>query len=353
MNASLWERLLDAGLVDGAEPQLEAPRPPWYVSLLLALSGWVAALFLFGFFGFAALTLLQTPMLSLIVGAGIIGAAMAIFRGNGNDFVQHLGLCASLTGQGLLIWGVFSLTEPNFSATWVFVLMLSVGLAVSMPHALHRTFSAFSAGCALAMTLTHFGAPYIHNAIILAAAAWCWLNEYRFPRWIGAMSAIGYGLVLALVALIVIGLYGYDREVARLVGTDFAPWAAPWHGELLMGLTTLSVVAVLMRRAGRSVLEPIGIAALAGAVVFVIVSLEVPGITAGFVVMVLGFASQNRVLVGLGLACLLFFCGNYYYFLAETLLYKAGVLLCVSAVLLLGCWVHRRFVRPAYVLESS
>ncbi len=61
--------------------------------------------------------------------------------------------------------------------------------------------------------------------------------------------------------------------------------------------------------------------------------------TAGMVVMLLGFAGGNRVLLGLGIVSLLFYISSYYYLLDATLLAKAQILLIVGLVLLAVRWL--------------
>ena len=45
---SLWNDLSSQGLVSGDVPSDENIESPWYVRLLIGLSGWIAALFMLG-----------------------------------------------------------------------------------------------------------------------------------------------------------------------------------------------------------------------------------------------------------------------------------------------------------------
>ena len=71
--------------------------------------------------------------------------------------------------------------------------------------------------------------------------------------------------------------------------------------------------------------------------------MEVLGLTAGMVIMLLGFAGA-RVLLGLDIVSLLFYLSSYYYLLDATLLVKSGTLLLVGVVLLLVCWLLVTFI---------
>lgn len=63
--------------------------------------------------------------------------------------------------------------------------------------------------------------------------------------------------------------------------------------------------------------------------------------------MLLGFASSNRVLLGLGVTSLLFYISSYYYTLEATLLVKSRTLLIVGLLLLAARWLMTRVIAPA------
>ena len=75
-----------------------------------------------------------------------------------------------------------------------------------------------------------------------------------------------------------------------------------------------------------------------------LVSLEARGITVGLMILLLGFANSNRVLMGLGIIGLLFYISTYYYLLDTTLLNKSLSLLVIGAVLLAWRWSLLRFI---------
>jgi uncharacterized membrane protein len=79
--------------------------------------------------------------------------------------------------------------------------------------------------------------------------------------------------------------------------------------------------------------------ALSGAVILVLVSLEVPGIPVGLCIILLGYAHSNRVLTGLGIAALLLYISTYYYSLDQTLLVKSQALAVSGAALLMLRWL--------------
>ena len=210
---------------------------------------------------------------------------------------------------------------------------------MAMPHCVHRVFSAFVAALAVFMALTSMGWPYVADGVVMLLAVWCWLNEFRYPQHITKIGAIGYGLVLALILLKGFALFGYREMSWRSLPNQSELWDRPWIGEMLIGVVGCYVVWHLLKRYRQIMPDRLSIMALLGTVLLCVVSMKVQGITVGMVIMLLGFAGANRVLLGLGVVSLLFYISSYYYLLDATLLDKAQILLVVGLVLLALRWL--------------
>lgn len=335
----LWTTLSRAGLTEGAAPATGKLGSPWYVKVLLAFSGWLAALFLLGFIAMGFEFVLENNAAALIVGGLMIGAAFAVLRIPKNEFVEHLGLAVSLAGQALVVYAVFDSTGISQTSGWLLVALLQVPLAVVMPNFVHRVFSAYVAAFALSVAMALRGWPDIVSGVVMLVAAWCWLEEFRYPRQMRRIRAIGYGLVLALIQLKGTALFGYRTMGWHHARNQLEVWAVPWFGEVLTGAVALYVVWQLLQRYGQNIRGRVAITALLGTVLLCGVSIKVQGITAGMVILVLGFAGSNSVLLGLGVVSLLFFISSYYYLLDATLLAKSLTLLIVGVVLLAVRWL--------------
>jgi len=338
----MWDILLKAGVTEGAAPETGKLESPWYVKVLLAFSGWLAALFLLGFLGVGFN--IKSSTVAFIVGGMMIGGAFAILRVPNNEFVEHLALAVSLAGQALVVYAIFNVLHRNEKVAWLLVVLLQVPLAIVIPNFVHRVFSSFIAAFAFNMSLTFWGWPYVVSGVVMLLAASCWLNEFRYPSQIRKLQAIGYGLVLALIQIKVTELFGHQILWWRF--TKFQPslWAKPWMGEVLTGVVTLYVVWRLLRRYGQSISQRIPIIALLGTVLLCAVSTKVQGITVGMVIMLLGYAGANRILLGLGIVSLLFYISSYYYLLDATLLAKSQTLLIVGIVLLSSRWLMSHII---------
>lgn len=330
----LWEALRQAGLVQGEAPATDRIESPWYVKGLLAFSGWLAAIFLLGFVGVGFQFVMESGLASLVTGGVLMGAAYAVLRGSRNEFVAHLALAMSIAGQALAVWAFYDLIDSHGAPLWTLVALMEVLLAAVMANDVHRVWSSCAAAVFFTMALAGLRAPYLAHGLILFVAAWIWLNEFRWPRCMRALRAVGYGLMLGLIQ--VSGTTLFFRENMRWLighGPDEA-LIPPWLGEASTGAVMLYVVATLLLRLGVGPRTPLAMAALLGTALLCGVSLEAHGIAVGMTIVLLGFAGGNRVLLGLGVAALLFYVSSYYYLLETTLLHKSGTLLMVGVVLL-------------------
>jgi len=330
--------LQQAGLVQGNAPIPEQQESPWFVKVLLAFSGWLASLFLLGFLGAGFESIFRHTIASAMTGSVMIGVAYLILRIPKNEFFEHVALAVSLAGQALITWSLFQGLN-NDKVAWIILALIQVGLAVVMPNFVHRVFSSFIAAFSFSMSLTQFGAPYVFSSIVMFIAAWLWLHEFNFPKHIRKIHAIGYGTVLGLIQLKGFGLFGINPIGWRVGRINPELWIRPWMAEVLAGVVMVYVVWQLLQRMGHRLSDPVAITALVGTVILSAVSVEAPGITVGMMILLLGFAGSNRVLMGLGIVSLLFYISSYYYLLDATLLVKAETLLVTSIVLLLVRWI--------------
>ncbi len=341
-----WETLRRAGLIEGTAPETGKLESPWYVKVLLAFSGWLAAVFLLGFIGIGFEFIFKNSTAAFILGGIMIGAAFAILRIPKNEFIEHLALAISLAGQVLVVFAIFKISNHNGKIAWMLVALLQVSLAVIMPNFVHRVFSSFFAVIAYSIALTIMGWHHVVSGTVMLLTATCWLNEFNYPQHMQKIRAFGYGLVLALILLKGTALFGYRTMGWRLLPNQSEPWANARLGEVLIGAVTLYVVWHLLQRYNQSISARLSITALLGALLLCIASMEVQGITIGMVIMLLGFSGANRVLLGLGIVSLLFYISSYYYLLDTTLLDKSQSLFVVGLALLLIRWLML-YILPA------
>lgn len=335
-NTSVWDALLNAKLVTGEPLTAETAESPWYVKVLLAVSGWFAALFLLGSIAFAFGALLDKPSIGFTFGLIMIGGAYLLLVKTQYDFLEHLALAISLAGQAIVAIVIFKEIpdELSFFLLTCFHLLLTLFI----PNFIHRVLSSFFMALCFAYGLAEIEVPFISSGIIMALLAVVTLKEFKDPQHLKKYTAISYGLVTAL-------LYAKGSE---LPGMGYTYWFTneglllsylPWIGEVLLGLVTLGILWVVLHRLGYTSTSPVYLTVIGGAIVLCAVSLEAQGITIGISLILLGFAQSNIILKSVGIIALLFFISSYYYLLDNTLMEKAQTLFLVGVVLLATRWL--------------
>lgn len=358
----LWQRLTDQGLTEGELSDLPTQLSPWYVKILMAFSGWLAALFLLGFIGLGFEFILKNSIIALFVGSGMIALAMVMLvhieterRSNhvsNQEFLEHLALAISLAGQVLVAFAVFDFLADELDQemlAWVTFGVVQAFLAVIMPNYLHRLLSAFAAvilwylACVLRSAEVN-GLEHLLVPILLLGMCWLWMNEFYLSKHVQKIEPIAYGITLALVYIKGMLMFSKQNLVWYLNSKGEEPVISLWVGELATALVLVYVVFRLMKSLGFDETSRQMIGAITGCVLVGAVSLESYGFSLGVLILLLGFYCSNRVLMALGVVSLLFYISSYYYFLEVTLLIKSFSLFLIGCVLLVGRWVmHRAF----------
>lgn len=343
-----WQSLLDAGLVAGSPPGETSMDSPWYVRLMLGVAGWIAALFLLGFFASAFVSFFENAALLIAIGVGLITlASVALRKMPENDFAEQFALAISFAGQFMVTFGIFEIFDwkgPE-TAPWWLIALVQAALVVLMPNVTHRLWSTFAAAAAVALALQSQQLGFVAYALTLALAAWTWLNEFRWPQHGSVVRPVAYGLVLALfVSHMSVNLF--RPMIGFSAGGIFNAQEYAWLGQLLSGAVLVWVSWQLLREQKIAFPGRVANIVLSGALALVLVSLEAPGIAAGVCVTLLGFAHGNHRLTGLGITALVIYAGSYYYMLDTTLLVKSQVLAATGTVLLVVRWMFSRYLGP-------
>ena len=339
-----WTNLLQAGLVEGNPPETVKLESPWFVKVLLGFSAWLASFFLLGFFGIALWDIIDNSLASSATGFVMVGIAFFVLHKSENVFLEQMALVLSLAGQGLILVAIFDVSDSNFRLVGFWVALLQIPLAIFMPNFIHRVLSSYFAIFGISMSLVFLGEPFIYSGILLMLVALLWLNEFRYPRHMEKVRAIAYGFTLGLILVKGSSLFGSGDLWGLSTYNKVDLWFKPWMDEVVSGLVLLYLVWQLLRRYEILLSEPVALLALLGTFLLCLASMEAGGITVGITIVLLGFSSSNRVLLGLGIVSLLFFVSRYYYMLDKTLLAKALTLFLVGIVLIVMRWVMLRFV---------
>ena len=308
-------------------PQLS--QSPWYIKVLLALAGWLAALFFFAFFALTLTDITDDIIVRALLGLAMLLAAYFILRSPQSEFLEHVGLAVSLSGQALIAWALFEFLEFKEQEIWLIAALIQLLLAWFMPSFLHRVFSAFIATYAFSVFMALVGLPALFSSIIMFVCAWLWLHEFQVKQYIPRFRAMAYGLTLGLIMI---------KSASPLAWLwpeqNGANNVSQWLDEVLNCLILLYVTAVLLKRYKIAFSTTPSIAALVATLVIGLASMQAPGLATAVMLIVLSFAASHRVLMGLGLMSALFYMAKYYYSLELSLNQKAISLIILGLILL-------------------
>jgi uncharacterized membrane protein len=334
-NDSLWAMLAQQHLVSGEEPLSKELSSPWYIKLLLAISGWLAAAFLLGFLGAGFSQILDSIPASFMLSIILLGAAYMILNLDSNDFLEHLGLAVSLAAQVIIVITLFRYFKGDNITAWFILAMVQSVLAWLMPNYIHRLFSSYFATTALFAAL--WGMKPILIPLFMLAAIYLWIHEFKYPKQLQKMQSFGYGILLSLIHIESSRVFGevlYGIKRSQYFTIDL-----PWMELVLTTLVMLYLMVILVKEHQADLSKQLYGALFVAIVALSASAIYIPGIMLGTLIILLGFNHSNRVLSGIGILALLFYISSYYYQLHATLLEKSMILGVLGLSLLLGRWL--------------
>jgi uncharacterized membrane protein len=338
--SQLWQTLCDNGLAKGDLPLARNVDSPWYVRVMLGIAGWIGALFLLGFVGVGFRFVMDNAAISMVAGILFCGAAFYLFRvARDNDFGTQFALAVSLAGQVMFAIGVFKAFKGDSPVAYFLAFLFEALLAALVPNFIHRVLNSWGALVILSLGLSRIGIHGVAPGVAAAAFAMVWLDD---SRWAGAgelWCPIGYGAALALVQIdgsLLIGPGGWMHEFGEGYGTTGMIRYAPTIGAAVVAAVFMGSMWRLLMREGIAAASRSGVCLLAAAVAVAVFSFAAHGVATALLILLLGYAAGNRVLVGLGLFALGAFLSHYYYQMQTTLLMKSMWLALAGTVLLAG-----------------
>lgn len=316
---------------------------PWYIRTMVGFGAWLASLLLIGFvasIGFVA------KGGFLVIGLGSIVAAVILRNRSDNDFMVQSTLAVSLAGQALFAFGIseFNLGS-GFEAELMVAVIMSTVLFVIFPDRIHRVLMVLFATISLTLLI------YIRelNAIVpflgpVAAGALVMLYK-RYPE----IMASGKGtLVGPLMTGLMLSAFGCllisTIYVLPELGASYAFYPRPWISTVMLGALFIYLVTDIRpqfitgtQRFAAPVID--GIAA-----VVIAAAWAAPGLLLALIVVILGAASGNRVLIGAGIAFLAVFISTYFYGIQITMFTKSVTLVAGGVAILLARWLILKVV---------
>jgi hypothetical protein len=288
---------------------------PWFIGLVLGVSGWLAGLF--GLLFVWSLFEPAGPTGFATAGIVMLAAAFGLyFAGRANAFADQLALALSIAGQLSFLWAVGDATDSAAATAAAAALMQAV-LLIAMPNGLARTLAAFFA------------------CVALTAAV-------RFAWWEPALDLGG--------------------RPAVVLGPALASWVVIWVPLLVLAFALLRREAQWMAGPARRIVRP-GLNGLLAALALGTWASDPfasftffrpdgdgnwlvlwPMLGAGTALLAarLAFRLRDRPLVGVAIVGALLHVTHFYYLLGTTLLVKSVIMIALGALLLSAAFVARR-----------
>lgn len=348
---SLLTKLKNAGLVqnnDDDDIQSQPLTSPWYIKTLLAISGWVGAVFFLGFVGLLMADLFSDlfdeQAIVGIVGGLLVVVAYFIIRIPKNEFFEHVGLAVSLAGQALVVFSIVGGRDPD---SWLIVGVFHALLAVIMPNFVHRVFSSAFAAISFEVGFQVIGIPYVVSSVVLVLLVVLYTREFKTTKSYQKVSGLVYGLTLFWLTIHCVT--ELDLWLFTVLSSDMEPlFYFPYR--VSQGLFVVAImfsiwkVIPYMEKTNQRRLPTKAIVlALGAALLFCLLTIKATGFSAAVVIIILGFSRSNRVMMGIGIIALLGFCSVYYYTMEQTLLYKSAILFLVGVLMLMTRFALVRF----------
>lgn len=334
---SLWDRLSEHNFVKGDIPSKQQTIIPWYIRFLQGFAGWVAAFFLIASFSAAFNFLFHSPNSNLLISLGVFCTVIAyvLIRTQEKDFFDQLGLAFGLCGQLLVAFGLFNLFKYEYKTILFILASYQLLLAWFIPQFAHRLLSSVFGLLALLVALNLQGLNGIGTTVAAALFSFIWLKQNRWGRAYNSWEPIGFGFAITLV--LSSGYLLTDNFLLNYYSTSPLGWLsthAQLVSSLLIALVFVNVVIVLLKENKIDFSSKTAFLSFFVAILLVILSFKVFGLSTGVLIVILGFARQRLTLVVLGSMAVVSFFSWYYYNLDATLLFKSITLIVLGSTLM-------------------
>jgi len=342
----LWQQLYRNKLVTQRRSP-ETQQNLWYLRVLQGFAGWLAACFLLAFIGSVlGFFIFDNENYSALLFLGLLlnGGSFALYKSDKQQqFFQQFAMAFNLCGQLLVAWGLSSWLDyfslPFYLTLFVYQCLLVVLIASYSC----RFLSTWFALLALSFGFQKMGVSALSVSLVHLLFVSVWLSDLSWAKNCKFWQPIGYGLALSM--LIFSGQFLFDDFYFLL---ELSPDSSIWRQQLSFwanqGIISLLLIALLQHLRSTYKIDLFsgnGLLLLLASVLLAILSYMIAGISAAFLLLLVGFFKQRRMLVVLGVIALLGFSSRYYYSLHWTLLYKSLSLLALALVL--SCayyWLH-------------
>jgi hypothetical protein len=310
----------------------EGAKDPLYIRILSGIGAWVAAFFLMWFLILAHA--LETRVVSTIFGMVFLAGGIGITRASKTTFLSQLSLALVFAGNALIVFGVTSAFRiPDISGLVITHAIVCAVVYPLFPNSIYR----FAAPSALAVLLT---AWIIHEKIFVLVH-FLIAAETLFAGWLLLLKKRRESLtplVYSAAAMLPGTLLFMNLTQVNAWRIDFR--IPLWPSSIVLAL---GLIYLYFHLAGglKVFREPLlGLAVVSTILLGIFTT---PGILVAIGLLILGYAFDDRILIGFSYLFLVCFLVLFYYTLNIDLVHKSWVIAGSGVVLLVVRWLAGRF----------
>jgi hypothetical protein len=318
----------------------EAEESPWYIRSMIAFGAWVASLFLMVFIGGIGSLFFDRESGLIIVALVVLVIVTILRRRTVPEFAQHLLLAFALGAQVLLSFGL-AVTWRDTTAVILSLVLLQTLLIGVYPDRILR-FLTTVAICAELVFLIFDSRIYwlLHALIALLGVATVWLAQREAHWYAGSLAQLHAPLYHGVLW----GLLGVLCTSVLYVMPDWLHQAylpRAWIATFVLGMVLLYTVNWMLRHCDFAVRDSIRLFIFLGTLCFILLSWRAPGLVAALLVMLLGFYSARRIIIGIAIAFFAIFLALFFYGFNVSLLHKSYTLMGTGVLVLVGWYLLR------------
>lgn len=320
-----------AAVMQFAEARQHSEDLPIYLHLLAGVGAFLAAIFFIGFLLAAGIVQIESETTLIAWGLVFMGGGFALYRlGQADDgslahsFILQTSFCAMAVGKTAFVAGCAIAADSRWGVT-IAALLITLFTYPLYRLVLDRFLSSFAVFMSLFVNILIEESYLLFNVAFLTQAAVMFLL-LTYGRVTRAWEPLAYALVMSICVMTGFvaseSMIGYQAEMG-----------APM---LVQATLTGVLIASILWAAGQwSAIrrEPVLVAIL-GALLLSLLS--TPGVFLGMILLILGYARHDNILLSLGGIFVPVFLTLYYYNLELNLAMKSAVLAGSGALLLLG-----------------
>jgi len=309
---------------------------------MLGISAWLTMIFIILFL--VSSQLVRSASAALIFGIIMIPLACLMYKKSAHQFQKQFSLAISLTGQTLFYIAITSInffsenTNTKITISATFAIIISIILIKIYEDKIHRFISTIIIIGAMTVIVSRLNIPVLFNVLplfigILVVSFSSYEQRLLQLSNSDMLRPLQYGLLFSLMFILLPATSLFTKEI--LQNSHF------FLSTIGIGLSLLYLEYTIVKKIGYTLFSNVSLFIYSSTIIFIMSTLQAPGITASFLVILLGFSSGDKIIQGTGISFLVWYTSNYYYFMNISLLDKSLSLITTGIILLIIRYIIR------------